>query len=197
MQPQTFGLDKEFHPTLYNGCNSLSELRSKLNHVSKRSPCALWDRSLIVKVRVIHLGFPLCIKPISNGTTLCTVRIIVPSRTVKDIFLFLLACHCDLHHLKINHIRLIIHKYSTNCYVQFVYFVWFCDTSLGRTTPAPINCDSLRRWSGGLESWFTDLIEFKVRLGINNFVIYYPYMCLYKVEEYLCTSAGICGFHMP
>ena len=31
-------MDKWFHPTLYNGCNYLSMLGLKLNHVSKRGP---------------------------------------------------------------------------------------------------------------------------------------------------------------
>ena len=31
-------MDKLFHPTLYNGCNYLSMLGLKLNHVSKRGP---------------------------------------------------------------------------------------------------------------------------------------------------------------
>ena len=32
----SLGMDKQFHPTLYNGCNYLSMLGLKLNHVSKR-----------------------------------------------------------------------------------------------------------------------------------------------------------------
>ena len=35
------GMDKWFHPTLYNGCNYLSMLGLKLNHVSKRGPMEL------------------------------------------------------------------------------------------------------------------------------------------------------------
>ena len=31
-------MDKQFHPTHYNGCNYLSMLGLKLNHVSKRGP---------------------------------------------------------------------------------------------------------------------------------------------------------------
>ena len=34
----SLGMDKWFHPTLYNGCNYLSILCLKLNHVSKRNP---------------------------------------------------------------------------------------------------------------------------------------------------------------
>ena len=34
----SLGLDKKFHSTLSNGCNYLSMLRVKLNHVSKRGP---------------------------------------------------------------------------------------------------------------------------------------------------------------
>ena len=34
----SLGMDKEFHPTLYNGCNYLSMLGLKLNLISKRRP---------------------------------------------------------------------------------------------------------------------------------------------------------------
>ena len=34
----SLGMDKQFHPTFYNGCNYLSMLGLKLNHVSKRGP---------------------------------------------------------------------------------------------------------------------------------------------------------------
>ena len=34
----SLGMDKLFHPTLYQACNYLSELGLKLNHVSKRVP---------------------------------------------------------------------------------------------------------------------------------------------------------------
>ena len=33
-----FGMDKKFNPTIYNGCDYLSMLRLKLNHVSKKEP---------------------------------------------------------------------------------------------------------------------------------------------------------------
>ena len=36
-----FRMDKWFHPAFYNGCNYLSMLGLKLNHVSKRAPGAL------------------------------------------------------------------------------------------------------------------------------------------------------------
>ena len=40
----SLGMDKYFHPTLYNGCNYLSMLGLKLNHVSKwGSKSAKWD----------------------------------------------------------------------------------------------------------------------------------------------------------
>ena len=38
----SLGMDKYLHTTLYNGCNYLSMLGLKLNHVSKRGPCGLW-----------------------------------------------------------------------------------------------------------------------------------------------------------
>ena len=34
----SLGMDKWFHPTVYNGCDYLSMLGLKLNHVSKRGP---------------------------------------------------------------------------------------------------------------------------------------------------------------
>ena len=34
----SLGMDKQFHPTVYSGCNYLSMLGLKLNHVSKRGP---------------------------------------------------------------------------------------------------------------------------------------------------------------
>ena len=34
----SLGMDKQYHPTLYNGCNYLSMLGSKLIHVSKMGP---------------------------------------------------------------------------------------------------------------------------------------------------------------
>ena len=37
----SLGMDRLFHSTLHTGCNYLSMLGSKLNHVSKRSPCYL------------------------------------------------------------------------------------------------------------------------------------------------------------
>ena len=38
---QSLGMDKYFHPTLYNGCNYLSMMVLKLNRVSKRGPRTL------------------------------------------------------------------------------------------------------------------------------------------------------------
>ena len=37
----SLGMDKKFHLTLYNGCNYLSMLGLKLNHISKRGPWRL------------------------------------------------------------------------------------------------------------------------------------------------------------
>ena len=37
----SFGMDKQFYPTYYNGCNYLSMLGLKLNHVSKRGPWSI------------------------------------------------------------------------------------------------------------------------------------------------------------
>ena len=37
----SLGMDKCFHPTVYNGCDYLSMLGLKLNHVSKRAPCSM------------------------------------------------------------------------------------------------------------------------------------------------------------
>ena len=39
--PLKFRNVKYFHSTLYNGCNYLSMLESKLNYVSKRGPCKI------------------------------------------------------------------------------------------------------------------------------------------------------------
>ena len=41
----SLGMDKWFHSTLYNGCNYLSMLGLKLNHVSKRGPWWLCVKS--------------------------------------------------------------------------------------------------------------------------------------------------------
>ena len=38
----SLGMDKLFHPTVYNGCNYLSMLGLKLNQVSKRGPWCQW-----------------------------------------------------------------------------------------------------------------------------------------------------------
>ena len=43
VQLLSLGMDKEFHPTLYNGCNYLSMVGLDLNHVSKRGPNVFWD----------------------------------------------------------------------------------------------------------------------------------------------------------
>ena len=48
------GMDKLFHPTLYNGCNYLSMLGFKLIHVSKRTPGDIylhqWDGPSFIQV---------------------------------------------------------------------------------------------------------------------------------------------------
>ena len=43
----SLGMDKSFHPTLYNGCNYLSMMTLKLNHVSKKEPMCLCDQGSI------------------------------------------------------------------------------------------------------------------------------------------------------
>ena len=40
---ESLGMNKQFHPILHNGCNYLSMLGFKLNHVSKR--CSWWHHS--------------------------------------------------------------------------------------------------------------------------------------------------------
>ena len=52
VQPLKFGMDKQFHPTLYNGCNYLSMLGIKLNHASERGP---WERDSFISV-VTNIG---------------------------------------------------------------------------------------------------------------------------------------------
>ena len=42
-------MDKQFHPTLHNGCNYLSTLGLKLNHVSKRGFC-LWSSDPVHRI---------------------------------------------------------------------------------------------------------------------------------------------------
>ena len=51
--------DKQFHPTLYNGCNYLSMLGLKLNHVSKRAPSIFGHQWF----RVIYVTRKSSIKP--------------------------------------------------------------------------------------------------------------------------------------
>ena len=41
---QNLGMDKKFHPILYNGCNYISMLGLKLIHVSKRLPVRSYKR---------------------------------------------------------------------------------------------------------------------------------------------------------
>ena len=49
----SLGMDKLFHPTSYNGCNHLSMLGLKLNHVSKMGHCSL--RVMICRFRTCHV----------------------------------------------------------------------------------------------------------------------------------------------
>ena len=48
MHRWSLGMDKEFHPTLDNGCNHFSMLALKLTHVSKRGPrqSMVWDNTI-------------------------------------------------------------------------------------------------------------------------------------------------------
>ena len=50
----SLGMGKKFHPTLYNGCDYLSMLGLKLNHVSKRGPGVCCE----FKVKYIMYYFP-------------------------------------------------------------------------------------------------------------------------------------------
>ena len=46
----SLGMDKYFHPTHYNGCDYLSMLGLKLNHVSKRGHrCCMWVCCTVLK----------------------------------------------------------------------------------------------------------------------------------------------------
>ena len=42
----SLGMDKQFHPILYNGCNHLSIQILKLNHISKRGPRCITPSSM-------------------------------------------------------------------------------------------------------------------------------------------------------
>ena len=44
----SLGIDKQFHPTLYNGCNDLSMLWLTLNNVNKRGPS--WKTALPISL---------------------------------------------------------------------------------------------------------------------------------------------------
>ena len=57
LHPWSLGMEKWFHPTLYNGCNYLSVLGLKLYHVRKRGPrrakldkgnCAVVNLQLVI-----------------------------------------------------------------------------------------------------------------------------------------------------
>ena len=50
----SLGMGKKFHPTLYNGCDYLSMLGLKLNHVSQRGPGVCCE----FKVKYIMYYFP-------------------------------------------------------------------------------------------------------------------------------------------
>ena len=52
----SLGMDKQFHPTIYNGCNYLSMPGLKFNHVSKRGPW--W-----------HVSMGLCMKDVAPMLT--------------------------------------------------------------------------------------------------------------------------------
>ena len=56
------GMDKLFHPTVYNECNYLSMLGLKLNHVSKRGPwCPFGLNSCLSTRRFLEHGPKVCI----------------------------------------------------------------------------------------------------------------------------------------
>ena len=52
----SLGMDKEFHPTFYNGCHHLSMLWLKLRHVSKRSSrTQTWSTLKAINMTVLML----------------------------------------------------------------------------------------------------------------------------------------------
>ena len=104
-------MDKLFHLTFYDGCNYLSLLGLKLNHVSKRRPSDLhqhfwcWSRTISVKQGKCHCNcFPGARQPLVlvviilarqyrtistlvNDSTIWTIAVSKMQKSVKFIYL--------------------------------------------------------------------------------------------------------------
>ena len=114
----SLGMDKYFHPTHYNGCNYLSMLGLKLNHVSKRGHrwarlwhfrkyyCQTWQRSVINnKCRCLCIGVMTQIKDICIfrrkllGGTVNTLAKVTPNDLMRCSEKKRLTCHMNFEEI--------------------------------------------------------------------------------------------------
>ena len=63
----TMGMDKWFHPTLYNGCSHSSMLRSKLHHVNKRGSRWQTKQGGVKKMQMKEVSS--CLHDLNTGNT--------------------------------------------------------------------------------------------------------------------------------
>ena len=75
LAPLKFGMNKQFHPIFYNGCNYLSMLGIMLIHVGKRGPC-----------RPVS-NYPASVNPLHAGFLWAHTNIYLSSDVSENVFL--------------------------------------------------------------------------------------------------------------
>ena len=105
VQHMKFGIEKQFHPTLYNGCNYLSTLGSKLNHVSRRDH---WCRNATTGHMAWHesqwtKALPRPRKKLLTGNVpfLCRWPVVAVSSNFQCIKF---KCRCPNYIFRVHHI---------------------------------------------------------------------------------------------
>ena len=91
----SLGMDKWFHPILYNGCNYLSMLGLKLNHVSKRG---YWCLMLQLNYKITQSQLNIAIYMISRLNNNDKVSEKIRTRKKGRCLNFVKNVGCRKHH---------------------------------------------------------------------------------------------------
>ena len=147
------GMDKPFHPTHYNGCNCLSMLGLKLNHVSKRGRRGYHGHNTIPRFTVCLI---LCVLGLVSfcfvvailsapknwwGVASHAVCIVSPWRGIIVCF----TVHWqsqresteDLHTFFIISLKMLLNKHSSNWWFEMPWCTWNVMSITSRTLWLP------------------------------------------------------------
>ena len=132
LQPLKFGNCNSSHPTVYQSCDYLSLLESKLHHVSKQAPgipcTAIWKPQIHKYITTSNLTCSKTADQMSvvNPSVTCSVHFVSLSFLMHNIFAYIYICVCVCTYIYI-YIWSLMCTFKTDSYYD-ADFIFACGT---------------------------------------------------------------------